>query len=65
MRTSTISYAAALLTNDGGMNGQTRKGEVGWPYYGGDQGGSKYSTLTGIDAGNVSRMHQAWVWRTT
>ena len=35
-----------------------------WPFYGGDQAGSKYSPLTEINAGNVSRLHMAWQWQT-
>ncbi len=37
---------------------------VGWPYYGGDQQGSHYSTLADVDRGNVSRLVRAWEWRT-
>ena len=37
---------------------------VGWPFYGGDQGGSKYSSLTQINRANVSRLQLAWEWRT-
>ena len=59
MRTSTISAVAGLLITIAGLCGQTRKGEVDWPYYGGDQGGSKYSSLTGINAGNVARSKHA------
>src|SRR4051794_23339715 len=35
-----------------------------WPYYGGDQGGSKYSILDEINKGNVAKLTQAWEWRT-
>ena len=37
---------------------------VGWPFYGGDQGGSKYSTLDQIHRGNVSALKLAWEWQT-
>lgn len=37
---------------------------VGWPFYGGDQGGSKYSTLDQINRDNVSRLKIAWEWQT-
>lgn len=46
-----------------GLSGESKKGMVEWPYYGGDQAGTKYSTLTDIDASNVSGLHQAWVWK--
>ena len=35
-----------------------------WPYYGGDQGGSKYSPLDQINRSNVSRLKVAWEWKT-
>jgi len=35
---------------------------VEWPYYGGDQGGSKYSPLTDVNRSNVSRLAVAWHW---
>lgn len=33
---------------------------VDWRAYGGDQGGTRYSTLTQIDRENVSRLQEAW-----
>jgi glucose dehydrogenase len=35
---------------------------VDWPYYGGDQGGSKYSSLTDVNRTNVARLTVAWEW---
>jgi quinoprotein glucose dehydrogenase len=64
MRILKTTRVAGLLITVAAMHAQTRKGEVEWPYYGGDQGGSKYSALTGINTKNVSGMHQAWVWKT-
>lgn len=37
--------------------------QVEWPYYGGDQGGAKYSALTGINASNVQNLRVAWQWK--
>src|SRR6185436_7296698 len=37
---------------------------VEWPYYGGDQGGTKYSTLDDVNLGNVSQLKEAWQWDT-
>lgn len=34
--------------------------DVSWPAYGGDQGGTRYSTLTQIDRHNVDQLQQAW-----
>ena len=36
---------------------------VEWPYYGGDPGGTRHSTLTDINAGNVQRLQPAWQWK--
>ncbi|MBI3403084.1 MAG: pyrroloquinoline quinone-dependent dehydrogenase [Acidobacteria bacterium] len=33
-----------------------------WPYYGGDQAGTKYSPLTDVNASNVARLTVAWEW---
>src|SRR5206468_357116 len=38
--------------------------EVDWPFYGGDQGGTKYSTLTDVNATTVSQLRVAWEWKT-
>jgi quinoprotein glucose dehydrogenase len=35
-----------------------------WPVFGGDAGGLKYSALTDINRGNVSRLAVAWTWKT-
>ena len=37
---------------------------AGWPYYGGDAGGSRYSRLTQINRGNVSQLQVAWEYHT-
>ena len=36
---------------------------VEWRYYGGDPGGSKYSTLDEINIRNVQRLQVAWQWK--
>jgi len=40
------------------------KQESGWPAYGRDQGGSRYSPLSQINRGNVSQLKIAWTYRT-
>ncbi len=35
-----------------------------WPYYGGDQGGSKYSPLSQTNRANVRGLNVAWEWKT-
>src|SRR5262245_12046784 len=36
---------------------------VEWLYYGGDPGGTRYSALSDINAGNVQRLEVAWQWK--
>lgn len=36
----------------------------GWPSYGGDAGGSRYSPLDDINRGNVAELELAWTFRT-
>lgn len=38
--------------------------EVDWPFFGGDQAGSKYSALTQINRDNVGKLKVAWQWHT-
>jgi quinoprotein glucose dehydrogenase len=42
----------------------TNPPEGGWPAYGGDAGGTRYSPLTQINAKNVSELQVAWTFRT-
>ncbi|HTY92522.1 MAG TPA: pyrroloquinoline quinone-dependent dehydrogenase [Steroidobacteraceae bacterium] len=37
--------------------------DSGWPAYGGDAGGTRYSPLTQITPANVSRLEPAWTFR--
>jgi quinoprotein glucose dehydrogenase len=53
-------YAAAFALSAAMAGAQT----VDWPYYGGDQGGMKYSTLIQVTKDNVSRLKLAWEWNT-
>src|SRR5947209_16004474 len=38
--------------------------EQDWPFYGGDQGGTKYSPLADINRETVARLAPAWEWST-
>jgi glucose dehydrogenase len=38
--------------------------EQDWPFYGGDQAGTKYSTLADINRMTVARLAPAWEWAT-
>jgi quinoprotein glucose dehydrogenase len=37
---------------------------AGWPTYGGDPGGQRYSTAQQINRTDVNRLHQVWVYHT-
>src|SRR4051812_1288989 len=39
-----------------------RSREQDWPYYGGDQGGMKYSRLTDVSTSTAPRLAIAWEW---
>jgi quinoprotein glucose dehydrogenase len=47
----------------GSLVGAQPSGPVEWLYYGGDQGGTKYSPLTDIAPENVQRLQMAWEWK--
>ena len=51
--------AGAVLTSFSADRGPTD-----WTFWGGDPGNAHYSTLAGINTHNVSRLHQAWAWKT-
>jgi len=40
------------------------KPDVGWPNYGNDGGGTRYSTAAQIDRSNVAQLKTAWTYRT-
>ena len=55
-----LAFAAPCLL----VSGQDAPNlEVEWLYHGGDQGGSRYSPLTDIDASNVGQLEVAWEWQ--
>src|SRR5271165_7183409 len=35
-----------------------------WPVWGGDPGSAHYSKLADINSANVSKLRQAWTWKT-
>jgi glucose dehydrogenase len=57
-----VACLAALAPTAG--SAQRGAKPVEWPYYGGDQGGMKYSPLTQINRENVARLELAWEWKT-
>jgi quinoprotein glucose dehydrogenase len=38
--------------------------DIGWPHYGNDPGGARYSAATQIDRTNVGQLRLAWTYRT-
>src|SRR3954471_6708107 len=58
---SLLLLAAITLFNLVDGRGQTPDE---WRFYGGNQAGLRYSTLTQINRRNVSRLHRAWVYHT-
>jgi len=40
------------------------KPDAGWPNYGNDGGGTRYSSASQIDRGNVAQLKAAWTYRT-
>ena len=58
--------AIALLACFGPVAAYTQSGSpaVEWPYYGGDAGGSRFSSLSQINTSNVQKLKVAWVYHT-
>jgi quinoprotein glucose dehydrogenase len=44
----------------GGLQSQGKLQE--WPFYGGDQSGTKFSPLADVNTGNVAKLAVAWEW---
>jgi quinoprotein glucose dehydrogenase len=53
--------ALAVACAAAGVGARQQGGD--WPVYGGDPGGRKYSTLTGITRENVAGLKMAWEWK--
>ena len=52
----------AGLTLTAAQRAETSR-QVEWQYYGGDQGGMKYSSLADITPQNVQNLQLAWQWK--
>ena len=55
LRTLAVLLALASLAGSGEHDG--------WPHYGGDAGGQRYSTLAEITRENVASLEVAWTYR--
>jgi len=62
MKLLIASVGAAVLS--AAIAAQKSVKPVEWPYYGGDQGGTKYSPADQVNRGNVARLALAWEWKT-
>ncbi len=58
LRVSVVTLVAALPSRG------VAQSDPGWPHYGGDAGGMRYSAATQIDPSNVARLQVAWTYRT-
>ncbi len=63
MRSYHSARAAAVLFAISGF-GAAQAGDIGWDYFGGDQGGARFSTLKQINASNAQNLKVAWVYHT-
>jgi len=59
----TACLTAYFLFSGAETSAQAAK-DAGWPYYGHDAGGMRYSPLTQINRDNVSKLKVAWVFHT-
>ena len=66
MRLHTTLALVAAVSAAAGVVGTVRgaPGEDGWPSYGHDPGGARYSPLTQVTAANVERLKVAWTFHT-
>ena len=62
--TRTFVAAACVILLPVSVAAQKAPAPVEWPYYGGDQGGMKYSPLTQINRETVAQLQPAWEWKT-
>ena len=58
------AVAALLVAAAVSAAGQPDRGsrQQDWPFYGGDQGGMKYSPLADVNAATAARLGVAWEW---
>src|SRR5690606_27198771 len=64
IRRGLLYFALWLVTACGAAQSREAAPASGWPAYGGDPGGSRYSPLSQIHRGNVATLAPAWTYRT-
>jgi len=56
--------ALALLITSVAWSACAQSSDAGWPTYGGDPGGQRYSTASQINRDTVARLHPVWIYHT-
>lgn len=59
-----IAGLAAMLAGCNGYTAPIPAADAGWAHYGGDAGGTRYSTAAQITPANVKHLKVAWTFRT-
>jgi quinoprotein glucose dehydrogenase len=59
-----VTFSCAALSIAAQAVAGSSAAEIGWPAYGADQGGTRYSAAREITAENVDNLRQQWVYRT-
>src|ERR1035438_2905270 len=63
MRNSWLLLTMVMLCPVRGVRAQSAS-DTGWPNYGNDAGGGRYSPARQIDRSNVAQLQLAWTYRT-
>lgn len=61
---SCIAALASLQTAHAAPPHRLVDDDMGWGWYGGDEGGNRYSEIAVIDRSNVAQLQPAWTYRT-
>jgi glucose dehydrogenase len=59
-----VVLAALLLLSAVSVATAQPAADSGWPHYGNDPGGTRYSEAAQIDRTNVAQLRVAWTYRT-
>jgi len=59
-----IVLTSVAFLSAGSVSFAQAKRDIGWPNYGNDGGGTRYSPAAQIDRSNVVRLNAAWTYRT-
>jgi quinoprotein glucose dehydrogenase len=63
-RAWTIAWSAILVLGLAALTAAQGPADSGWPTYGNDSGGTRYSPLTQVNRSNVAQLRVAWTYRT-